>query len=321
VRLRARHLLDSYKLFLRRPPDALVIHALETYPLYGVWHRLWRMKTVIVVNPDDSFKSQGRISRWMLDRAVERTALFVPFSNYTAVRMIEMHPEIAGRLIPMHPGLPLDRWPMRTPPERGERFRLLFVGSAIILKGIDALLAAYDAELHTTCDLDVATQTGYLPDDLRARLESTPGVRLHLDLEPGSAELQRLFNEADAFVLPTRGDLSSWVALESLATGVPVVISGVGGIPDIVRDGETGLLIRPDEPDDIVTAVRRLESSPELVDRLVRQGREHVETSFDVQVNTTVLLDLAKAMVDQREAHENAGSLGSTVTAAHHAGA
>ena len=184
-----------------------------------------------------------------------------------------------------------------------------------MLKGIDSLLAAFDAELHASCDLDVATQTGYLSDDLRARLESTPGVRLHLDLEPGSPELQLLFNRADTFVLPTRGDLSSWVALEALATGVPVVISGWGGSPTSFIDGETGLLIRPDQPDDIVAAVRRLESSPELVERLIRQGRAHVEASFDVQVNTTRLLELAKAMVDERAAHDDAGTLGAAVAA------
>ena len=235
------------------------------------------MKTVVVVNPDDSFKSQGRVSRWMLDRAVERTALFVPFSNYTAARMIQMHPEIADRLIPMHPGLPLDRWPMRTPPSRGDHFRLLFVGS-LVLVGIDWLLHHVRRRLHASCDLDIAAQTGYLSDDLRARLESTQGVRLHLDLEPGSPELQLLLQPGwrrscyPPEVTSRRGSPSKrW------RRGCRWSSPTWGGYPTSILDGETGLLIRPDQPDDIVAAVRRLESSPELVERLIRQARAHVK--------------------------------------------
>ena len=60
-----------------------------------------------------------------------------------------------------------------------------------------------------------------------------------------SRELRQLFAEADAFVLPTNHDASPWVALEAMATGVPVVITSVGGIPDLVQDGITGLVVPP----------------------------------------------------------------------------
>jgi glycosyltransferase involved in cell wall biosynthesis len=300
LRLRARHFLDSWRLFVHRPADALVIHALETYSLYGFWHRLLRLRTVIVTNPDVSFEPSGRLSCWILGRAIAETSLFVPFSNFTADRMRAYDLSISDRIVVIHPGLPLERWPLRPPPPPSDRFRILFVGGDLELKGIHALLDAFERELGDSCDLIVATQRAYLSAELEARMRSGGFVQLHLDLTPGSPGLQRLYREADAFVLPTRRDASSWVALEAMATGIPVVTTAVGGIPDIVRDGETGLIVAPDDPDGIVRAVRRLQESPELVDRLVRNGRQHVEANFDVQKNTARLLEMTKQLVDER---------------------
>ena len=300
IRLRARHLLDSRKLFLRRPADAVVIHALETYGLYGIWHRLLRLRTVIVCNPDGGFDPQSAIGRWMLERAIDRTSLFVPFSNWTADHMLATHPRIADRIRVVPPGLPLDKWPQRDRPPPAERFRLLFVGGDAPRKGLGTLLDAFEQELHDTCDLFVATQSAYLTPELRAQLGRLPQVHVHLDLAPASDQLQRLFREADAFVLPTKGEVLPWVAQEALATGVPTVITDVGGVSDIVKHDETGLIISPDDVAQLVAAVRRLETDPELAQRLVQRGRRHIEESFDVRVNTERLLDMTKELIDQR---------------------
>ena len=301
IRLRARHFLDSWKLFVRRPGDAVVIHALETYSLYGVWHWLLRLKTVIVCNSDAAFDPHGRISVWMLNKAVDETSLFVPFSNFTADNIRRTHPAIADRIRVLHPGLPTDRWPQRQQLPRATRFRVLFVAGNAVLKGIDTVLLAFDRSLHDTCDLVVATQRVFLPPELEEQMRSDPWVELHLDLTPGSAELQELYRNADAFVQPSRADMSSWVALEAMATGIPVVITGVGGIPDIVRHDETGLVIEPDNVEDLITAVRRLEASPELAARLVEAGRRHVVEQFDVETNTNRLLEMTKDLVAERD--------------------
>ena len=121
-----------------------------------------------------------------------------------------------------------------------------------------------------------------------------------MDLTPGSVELKALFDQADVFVLPTRSDASPWVAIEALATGVPVVISAKGGIDEIVLNEETGLIIPSDDPEAIVVAVQRLQSSPDLVERLVRQGRRHVEVNYSASNGTARLLDAVKRLVDDR---------------------
>ena len=85
-----------------------------------------------------------------------------------------------------------------------------------------------------------------------------------------------------------------------MATGIPVVITPVGGIPDIVIDGETGLLVPVNDPASVARAVTRLRNSPELRHKLVQQGRAHVEENFDGEKNNERLMSIIKDLIDVR---------------------
>jgi glycogen(starch) synthase len=67
------------------------------------------------------------------------------------------------------------------------------------------------------------------------------------------------------------------VVLEAQACGIPVVATAVGGTPELVRDGETGLLIEPDNSQALAAAIDRLRSDDALRDRLVEAGRAQAE--------------------------------------------
>lgn len=70
--------------------------------------------------------------------------------------------------------------------------------------------------------------------------------------------------------------------LEAMAAGLPVVASRVGGVPELVVDGATGLLVDPGRPDELAAALLRLVGDPGLRRRLGDAGRARVEQSFDV---------------------------------------
>lgn len=303
LRLRVRHLLDSRMLYLRRPAQATVIHAFETYYLYTLLVYLMRRKTVIVVNPDAGLgaNTSSRLTGWLTKWAVARTDLFVPWSQWAATLIKHRYPWLADeKLVVLHPGIDLSKWPFRGVKQAGDRFQLLFVGGDLLRKGADTLLEAFEQGLHKTCHLHLVTQSGYLPSDMEERVRGLPEITLHLDLEPGSSELQTLFRESDVFVLPTNWDTSSWVALEALSTGVPVVITSVGGIPEIVIDGETGLIIPPNDPPALIRVVERLRTDPILRSRLITNGRAHVEEHFNAERNTDRLLTMVKSLIDAR---------------------
>jgi glycosyltransferase involved in cell wall biosynthesis len=88
------------------------------------------------------------------------------------------------------------------------------------------------------------------------------------------------YSAADVFVLPTLAENLPNVAVEALACGTPVVGSDVGGIPDAVRDGETGLLFLPGDSAALAAAVRTLLGDDSLRARLAATAREVAEREF-----------------------------------------
>ena len=70
--------------------------------------------------------------------------------------------------------------------------------------------------------------------------------------------------------------------LEAMAAGLPVVASAVGGVPELVREGETGMLVPPRDSAALAEALRRLVDDPALRDRLGEAGRRRVEREFSL---------------------------------------
>ena len=91
------------------------------------------------------------------------------------------------------------------------------------------------------------------------------------------AEAAELVARSDVCVVPSRWEEAFCLAAaEPLARGRPLVATRVGAIPELVRDGVTGLLVPPADPAELASAVRRLLDEPELAAALGRAGRDHV---------------------------------------------
>jgi glycosyltransferase involved in cell wall biosynthesis len=113
-------------------------------------------------------------------------------------------------------------------------------------------------------------------------------------------EVQELLDEADLFVFPTRQDYMPQVLAEALTAGVPYMASDIGGVRDLVRNGETGYLMPYHASlEEWARIVTKLRDHPHGLDYLSRRSREFAEQQlagarFAALVNTTVddLLDL-----------------------------
>jgi glycosyltransferase involved in cell wall biosynthesis len=84
--------------------------------------------------------------------------------------------------------------------------------------------------------------------------------------------------------------------MEAMASGVPVVASRVSGIPELVEDGVSGLLVTPGDPRSLADALARMHADAALREALAREARAKVEAEFDVRQN-------ARKLVRQFEAH------------------
>lgn len=120
---------------------------------------------------------------------------------------------------------------------------------------------------------------------LRAALEGEMG---QLDLQGtvmlvgGRENIPDYIAAADLFVLPSREEGLGVALLEAMSGGLASVATRVGGIPEIIRDGENGLLVPPDDPDSLTDAIVRLLSDPAECVRLRGAGKSTVENGFTV---------------------------------------
>lgn len=88
---------------------------------------------------------------------------------------------------------------------------------------------------------------------------------------------------ADVFVHPSRSEGLGVVLLEAMAARLPVIATGVGGIPEVVREGETGLLVPPDNPESLAKAIQRLKQDEALRQQLGQRAQEWVERLHDIR--------------------------------------
>jgi glycosyltransferase involved in cell wall biosynthesis len=106
------------------------------------------------------------------------------------------------------------------------------------------------------------------------------------------AELHQTFLTSDVLILPSiidaRGDTEGLgvVLLDAMSYGIPAIASRVGGIPDIIEDGVSGLLVPPADPQALAHAIERVAGDPALAKRLADGGRARLRTHFSWDVIT-----------------------------------
>jgi glycosyltransferase involved in cell wall biosynthesis len=87
----------------------------------------------------------------------------------------------------------------------------------------------------------------------------------------------------DAMILPSVNEGTPVSAIESLAAGRPVVATRVGGVPDVVEDGEDGFLVEPGDPSALAERLARLAAEPQLRERMGEHGRSRVPQRYAVE--------------------------------------
>jgi len=125
--------------------------------------------------------------------------------------------------------------------------------------------------------------TGPLEEELRRKireLKLEPYVRMAGFIE----DVPSFLSELDVFVLPSDSEGIGLAIMEAMATGLPVVATAVGGVPEVVSDGQTGILVPPRQPKLLAQAIVRLLVDPDLARAMGAAGRNRVEALFDAKV-------------------------------------
>ncbi len=160
-------------------------------------------------------------------------------------------------------------------------------------KGLNFLIEAIPLINAKICQMDKPRNVTYIiagDGPLRPELESQ-AARLGVDdtvIFPGFVEeIRELFACLDIFVIPSIAEGLSITTIEAMAAGLPVIASQVGGLPELVKDGETGFLVEPRNPEKLAEAVLRLLGDRDKCELFGQNARSFAGVRF----NTEAMID------------------------------
>jgi glycosyltransferase involved in cell wall biosynthesis len=168
-------------------------------------------------------------------------------------------------------------------------FVVLFVARMVREMGLHVLLASIPEAVREARNVRfiIAGTTGELKDDAQFAASRYPG-QVFVFPNVGPEELPFLYAAASIAVTPSinqRACLGLAVA-EAMASGKPVIVSRVGGGPELLTEGETGLLVAPNDPAALAQAIVGLARQPERLDRMGQLGRDRATRDFDARVTS-----------------------------------
>ena len=231
--------------------------------------------------------------KWRLNRdCLAAARRVVAWTEWTKRSIVADYEIPAEKVTVIPPGVNVRDW--LNPDSRAGgsgSVKILFVGGDLARKGGLLLLQAFRALRESGAGASPGVE---LHLATRATLPPEPGLFVYNNMQPNSGPLKQLYRDCDIFCLPTYGDCLPMVLSEAGAAGLPSVATAVAGIPEIVQEGETGLLVLRGDVPALTAALARLVADADLRLRMGGRAVEIVSAGFDAERNTFRLLELLK---------------------------
>lgn len=234
-----------------------------------------------------------RLSSWCERVAISAAAAVVAVSEGMRADILDAYPEVdPGRVHVIRNGIDTDEY---TPDNRTDvlerygvdpdRPSVVFVGRITRQKGLPVLLRAA-ARLDPSAQLVLCAGAPDTPEQLAEVTGLVDGLRASRDGVVwlsgmlAKPEVIQILSHATVFVCPSVYEPLGIVNLEAMACGTAVVASRVGGIPEVVASGETGLLVPPDDPAALAAAINEVLADPGRAAAMGRAGRDRAVAEF-----------------------------------------
>ncbi|MGA7275553.1 MAG: glycosyltransferase family 4 protein [Candidatus Udaeobacter sp.] len=226
-----------------------------------------------------------------LDKLVDTSRAIVTETDYAEQFLRERFPERADRVHRIYNGLSLAEFGRTdfsfTPP------LIIAVGRLIGKKGFADLIRACGllAESGKSFKCEIIGE-GPLENELRAQIDQLKlQDRVALSGAKPQREVRRRLGVASVFVMPSVVDAHGGmdnlptVIMEAMATGLPVISTGIGGIPEMVIQNETGFLVRPGDALALADAIKKVINDRSLAQKLGEAGYERAQELFSIEKN------------------------------------
>ncbi len=194
-------------------------------------------------------------------------------------------------------------------PESDAPPRILCVGNVCPLKNQNALIRALDGLVDTwsiqATFLGRAQRGEPYADEFFRLVEARPWCRWGGFADRG--ELSESYRKATLLALPSLEDNCPMAVLEAMAAGVPVVAASVGGVPDLIEDGKTGLLCDPLDAASMRRAVEKMLLAPSAAADMARQAKSRAQQRFHPEIIARRHLEIYREVLGAPSTSEAAG--------------
>jgi phosphatidylinositol alpha-1,6-mannosyltransferase len=287
----------------RKPALVIALHPHLAPIVRAMKTRSWKFRSIIFAHGVEVWRPLG----WPRGTALRRADLVIAPSSDTVQHLISEQRVLSTKVVRLPWGIDPEfearlESPSQPPPPPGfpQSGRvILTVGrwdSSERYKGADTLISVLPGVLKSAPDVSLVLVGD---GDDRARLEHLArnlGVseRAHFLHGLSPAQLFACFANSEIFALPSRGEGFGLVFLEAMACAKPVIGGAHGGIPDIVEDGVTGLLVPHGDAERLTQALGSLLTHPAHAREMGERGRERVRRDYtfeEFQFRLTRILD------------------------------
>ncbi|MDO8141019.1 MAG: glycosyltransferase family 4 protein [Candidatus Brocadiales bacterium] len=162
-------------------------------------------------------------------------------------------------------------------------FLVVTAGRLVPVKGQSYLIAAFAQVVREIPNIRlVFLGDGELKDELLGHTK-TLGLENHVRFLGMRNDVPEIISCSDLFALPSINEGFGVVLLEAMAMKCPIVATNVGGVPEVVLDGETGLLVSPKDPVQLARGIIRLLKDTSLALQMAENGYQRLKTCFDIK--------------------------------------
>jgi glycosyltransferase involved in cell wall biosynthesis len=236
------------------------------------------------------YKELEKIKHRMRCRAYRECAGIFSFSDWAKKSLIADYGVESQRVHVIQHGAVVERWRREARSEAGNKIcNILFVGGDFKRKGGGLLLdwAARTKERHW--HMHIVTKDRVSTTDSR--------ITVHNGIVHEDGRLTELFAAADVFALPTFVDISPLAIAEALASGLPVVTSTVGAVPEMIIQGVTGFALPLDQTERLFESLDLLINDPAARLRMGAAARKDAELRFDARRNIRAMVEVIASTI------------------------
>lgn len=266
---------------LQARPRLILAGHVNLAPLGWALARLVRAPLATFVYGIDAWTPLSRSRR----RALQSSDRIIAISRYTACRAAQANALDPAQLRVLHNCLDPQLELTSPDPQRDGAPSLLTVARMSLAeqyKGHDVVIRAMPELVRRFPDLryDIVGDGDARPglQALAAQMDVAEAVRFHGVVSESA--LQAHYAQASLFIMPSRAEGFGFVFLEAMAHGLPVIGGNVDATPEVIVDGETGLLIDPTSVEAVIEAVSRLLSDDDQRMRMGETAQRHVADTF-----------------------------------------